>query len=224
MLWLTVCVLLVLMLVLACVSFVHVHISFSRLEHDDRLVVSIKGLYGLVRYRIVVPVIQFKNVSEGIRVERKVEHESSASADSKKANKITAETISDFYHYGKDIVKHTLDLLGWLRDVMKRVRCTEFRWDSHIGVGDAPETAITTGVVWGLKSSILSIIFSHIQLEAKPYVSVNPLYNQTQFSTELQCIAKIRLGYAIKAGWHLLMRVMKVKGGLRTWQNILFKA
>jgi hypothetical protein len=224
MLWLYISLILIGIIVLLVVSFIHIHISFSRVEHDERIIVAIKGLYGLFRYRIVVPSVKFQGITEGILVKSKKENETSSNPDKKQIKKVNQETVSNYYHKSKEILKHTFGMLNWLRDTLKQVRCTAFRWDSHVGVGDAPETAITTGVVWALKSSILSLVFTHIQLKSKPYVSVNPLYNQTLFSTELKCILKIRLGYAIKAGWHLLIRIIKVKGGLKTWQNILFKA
>jgi hypothetical protein len=55
-------------------------------------------------------------------------------------------------------------------------------------------------------------------------MQVNPVYDRPAFTTEWSCIAQIRFGYAILAGLQLFIRLKKWKGGVKLWQNILFKA
>ncbi|RTE10505.1 DUF2953 domain-containing protein, partial [Paenibacillus whitsoniae] len=92
-----------------------------------------------------------------------------------------------------------------------------------VGLGDAPETAITTGAVWGIKSSLIGFGARYVQMTAKPMVNVVPLYNQKQFATELHMKGRIRMWWVLKAGIRLVVRAAKVKGGLRTWVQLVLK-
>nr|WP_253298263.1 DUF2953 domain-containing protein [Paenibacillus sp. MSJ-34] len=97
-------------------------------------------------------------------------------------------------------------------------------WSTDIGIGSAADTAIATGVVWAVKSVAAGWAAATFRFMQNPQLAVYPQFHTPQFATELDCIAKIRFGQAIVAGLALIVRVLKVKGGLRTWQNILFKA
>jgi hypothetical protein len=147
-----------------------------------------------------------------------------ASLDSADKHHITKEKIARFYRSSKLLMENIVGFPVWVKDSLSRVRCTQLRWETRVGIGDAPETAMTTGLLWGVKSSLLGFLFSSMQIETKPKVLVEPQYNQMQFSTEFACIVKIRVGHAMVAGLLLLFRILRVKGGLRTWQSILFKA
>jgi hypothetical protein len=110
-----------------------------------------------------------------------------------------------------------------MKDTAGHLECTQFRWQTRIGLGDAPETAITTGIVWGLKSSLLGLTLPHIDLKTKPFVQVAPQYNSQHFSTDLLCKLQIRVFYLVQAAFRLLPRIWKAKGSWKSWQHILAK-
>nr|WP_275983789.1 DUF2953 domain-containing protein [Paenibacillus hamazuiensis] len=137
---------------------------------------------------------------------------------------VTAEKIKQAFRNLKELVRYTFQLNEWLKGVLAHVKCTKLRWETRLGVGDAADTAVTTGVVWGLKSSLLGFVFQYLQLRTKPQIAVIPQFNETHFSTNALWVAKIRMWHAACAGVMLLYRIMKVKGGPQKWQHILFKA
>jgi hypothetical protein len=85
-------------------------------------------------------------------------------------------------------------------------------------------TALATGTVCSVQSSLLGLLSQLMKLRTEPRMQVQPVYQGTIFRSELRCIVEIRLGFALLAGVKLLMRMRKSKGGIRAWQNILFKA
>ncbi|MNY41936.1 hypothetical protein D3C86_1767840 [compost metagenome] len=111
-----------------------------------------------------------------------------------------------------------------MKQTMAKVECTELKWITRVGLGDAPETAITTGTIWAIKSSLLGFSMPYVKLTAKPRVDVVPQYNEKQFATEFHMVNRIRVWYAVTAGIRLVYRAAKVKGGIRSWIQFALKA
>lgn len=206
-------------------SSVSFRLYYSRVKDNDRFYVLVKAVFGLVRYRYEVPMIKFKGM-KGISFKQEHVNETGKSSRimAEGTENIDKEKVISYYHRFKEMLRATFALKSWLLDTMTHVTCTELTWYTRIGLGDAPDTAITTGIIWTIKSSALAYLFQHIKRCARPKIQVVPDYSQVHFSMQLDCIAKIRLGHAILAGLLLAMRIIKVKGGIKAWQNILFKA
>jgi hypothetical protein len=134
------------------------------------------------------------------------------------------DKIVAYFRNSKDFLKSVNHFDEWLKQSLSLVHCTELKWVSYVGLGDAMESAVTTGLVWGLKSSVLGYGLKFVRLDKQPKISVWPVYNKPHFSTELYCIVKIRIGYAIFAGLLLYVRTLQTKGGNQPWQNTLSKA
>jgi hypothetical protein len=111
----------------------------------------------------------------------------------------------------------------WLKHTLSRMECTQLNWITRVGMGDATHTAIATGVIWGLKTSSLGFIMHLVQVKTKPLVQVVPQYIQEHFSTDFNGAAGIRSTYIVWAGIELAWRVIKIKGGLRTWYRVMSK-
>jgi hypothetical protein len=62
-----------------------------------------------------------------------------------------------------------------------------------------------------------------VQVKTKPLVHVVPQYTGVQFSTDFNGAAEIRIINIVWAGIELAWRVMKIKGGLRTWYRVMSK-
>ncbi|PYI54994.1 DUF2953 domain-containing protein [Paenibacillus flagellatus] len=203
------------------ISDVQMRFRFTRMEGDDQLWFDIRGLYGFVRFRFAVPVLVWRDGGLHLKSE-KVDRKAKELLSGQHMN-ITRDEVELFFRRTRDLLTHTDRLIDWLKGVLARTTCTEISWTTRIGLGDAADTAVTTGIVWGIKTSVLGYLFRYIKLEAKPVLSVQPQFNRMQFSTAAVCTAKIKAGYALYAGILLVFRILRVKGGLKTWRKVLFK-
>ncbi|MEB3102774.1 DUF2953 domain-containing protein [Ferviditalea candida] len=224
--WIVSLGLLAVLIVLIWMSRITIKLFFSREQDNDRLYADFRGLFGLARFRFEVPAIRFKNLQKGVRLQNESAWHAGKETMSEEKGKqrINREKIIRYYREFKMLADHVFDLHGWIKDVLVKVKCTSLRWQTFIGLEDAADTAVTAGLIWGLKASILGFASKYFCMKETPEFAVIPQFTQFRFSTELQCIFEFRLGVAIQAGLILLVRIMKVKGGLKTWQNILFKA
>lgn len=212
----------VLVVFMAC-SSIQCRFTVVRKQQDDEIVVDFHTMYGLVKQRISIPVIKFLNVQEGLNYKTEVVNKTNNELLQGNKNKLTSRRIREAFDNFQVLLAHCFQFNNWFRETLSQVRCTEFYWKTNVGVGDAAETAMTAGMVWGLKSSLLGYLFRFVQLETRPVIQVVPQYNAVTFSSEVQVLAKIRVYEIMIALCRLLLRIMKIKGGLRMWRKVLFK-
>jgi hypothetical protein len=211
--------------VVVLASSVRVRIHVIREVENDHMSFQITALFGLVRYKVEIPYINFTGLRE---LDFKSERSNLTATDlvAKDRTKISLEKIIDRFQKLNILIHHVVGFDEWLTGTLSHIRCTELQWNTRIGIGDAADTAVSVGVLWGLKTNLLGFLFKYLTLDAetKPKLSVDPQFNRTHFSTMMMCIVRVRLGYAILAGLLFLVRIMRMKGGTKTWQSILFKA
>ncbi|TDF99299.1 DUF2953 domain-containing protein [Paenibacillus piri] len=210
-------------LVLLAASNVKLRMLILREKKNDEIVLDIQGLYGLVKKRIEIPMLQFHNIKEGIGYKTEFVNSKAQELTHDNRQHINKRTITEAFENMRELFAHCFHLHDWLLGTLKHVHCTGMYWKTEVGLGDAAETAMTTGLVWGLKTSLLGFIFRFIKLDVTPEINVVPLFNQVKFFTDVIWTARIRFFYVMLAGILLLYRILKVKGGLKTWQRLLFK-
>jgi hypothetical protein len=211
--------------VIVFASSVRIRIHVIREVENDHMSFQITALFGIVRYKIEVPYINFTGLREfDFKSERSNLTATRLVADDR--TKVSLETILERYRKLKILLQHVVGFDEWLTGTLKHIRCTELQWTTRIGFGDAADTAVSVGVLWGLKTNLLGFLFKYVTLDSgnKPRLAVEPQFNRTHFSTMMMCIVRMRLGYAMLAGLLFLVRIMRMKGGIKTWQSILFKA
>ncbi|WP_284640329.1 DUF2953 domain-containing protein [Paenibacillus silviterrae] len=225
MLWLWVLLALVLLIIfIVLASSLQIRFSAARQGENDEAVVDVKGLFGLFKYRLHIPFVKFKNFSEGVEMKLETVNRSQGSLLAEGEPNITGENIKNAFEDLKDLLRHTFQFNRWLTGMLSHVRCTDFQWTTKVGVGDAPSTAVTTGMVWGLKSSFLGFAFRYIRLETQPRLNVVPNFNQTEFTSVAKGLLYLRNWHLMVGLVSLLLRVTKVKGGMKVWQQVIQKA
>jgi hypothetical protein len=221
--WLWVMLILFGLVLLVGLSYLRIHLLFSRVKDNDLFSVQFKLLGGLLKFCIVVPYDQYRGVCSGILIKLGAMGKRQENHAPKPKQQFTPERLSDWFQWAKRALSHVDEVTDGLRDLFTHVKCTEFRWDTRLGVGDAPETAVATGMLWALKSSIIGFVFHYVVLDTKPKVTIQPEYNDMAFSTKLSCHAKIRLGHIFLSVIRFAVRILTSKGSLKSWQKILTK-
>lgn len=222
--WISGMVLILIAVMLA--SHVTVHVSWKRKEDDDRFSLLLKALFGIVRIRREIPLVRFRSVTEGVEVRQETETGpgSNEQKEKKTGRNVGPGHLNAWMKQSREMVKHAVGLKRWMKQTLSHVKCIRFQWHSRIGFGDAADTATGTGILWAVKTMLTGLLTQMIRFHTSPDLAVYPAYNRKHFSSEGSCIVKIRLGYAIIAALFLMVRVMKAKGGIKTWKSILFRA
>lgn len=69
-------------------------------------------------------------------------------------------------------------------------------WVTHIGLQDAMQTGIGTGILWAIKGVAVSMVSIRSRLE-KLTLKITPDYNSQIFSSNLNCIIRLRIVHII---------------------------
>ncbi|GIP32340.1 DUF2953 domain-containing protein [Paenibacillus sp. J2TS4] len=222
--WLFLAAALIVVAVIVFSSHLTFKLYVSRVRENDKIYIQLNALFGMIRLKYEVSALMFKSLEKGLKMKTSQINENKATKMNDTEDLINLDKIKQYYHNFKVFLSQISNYWEWMKGTLSRVKIKRLEWSTHVGAGDAPETAVLTGVVWSLKASLLGYLQQYVRLQSEPKINVQPQYNRTLFTTEVVCIAKIRLGYAIVAGLMLLIRMMKVKGGIKTWQTILSKA
>jgi hypothetical protein len=226
-LWVIGVFVLIVLLILG-LSYVHSEIHFVREENQDHCNLKIKASIGIKVFRYMLPIIQLKSITQKIPLSVTTKQSSNFKQTGAPLKNKTNKTkdkgkYKGIYHKIRLLLQNTDHLYEWMKNTLCRIECTKLQWVSRIGIGDAPQTAIAAGAVWGLKSSLLGFIMHWVQVRAKPIIEVIPQYNGQRLSTEFTGAAGFRVISMVWAGLELVWRIMKIKGGLRTWFRVMRK-
>lgn len=188
-----------LLCIIVMISHIQVKFYFKKDQANDKIAYHIKALLGIIRLQFEVPVVKFKGVND-------------SNMDNTKTSK-----AKNFFRHFQNLRTHVYGFSDWYTKALSKIKCIELSWNTKVGIGDAPVTAITTGLIWALKTTLLGFIFRKITLRTKLVLDVTPCYHQKHFTTELVSELKVRHFFALLTVLELLIRIMKIKGGLKMW-------
>ncbi|MBP3964420.1 DUF2953 domain-containing protein [Paenibacillus lignilyticus] len=214
-----------LLLIIALSSPVVIRGHMKRIGNDDDAELRIRALFGLIHYHWQLPIVKFKGMSIELKQEMLAENAGGIDLNAKMSS-VDANSIMKSIDKAHLLLKHTDDMLGWVRITLGHVRLTEWYWRTAVGTGDAMWTAMLTGMVWSVKTTSIGVLSQLVRLTADPSLVVEPVYQKPHFSTEGKFTAKVPFGYAIFAILRLFVRIKKahgLPGGFLGLQRILLR-
>lgn len=179
-------------------------LEVTHAEDDDNIKIKFSAWFGLLKYTINIPLIKVDDDSPSIIVKQK--DESPTNKQKKKTTKVTPKKISHSFHDFKLILDRVLNLRKIMVGFLKKITITKFEWHSSIGVGDAAQTGILSGIGWTIKGTLVGMISHFMRMKTKPIYSINPSFQKAMSQTSLVCMFHFRIGHAIVAGLKLLKR------------------
>ncbi|QHW30230.1 DUF2953 domain-containing protein [Paenibacillus rhizovicinus] len=225
--WMIAAGLFFLLVLVIALSPVVIRGRIRRVGNDDDAELRIRALFGIVNYHWQLPEMKFSGL--GMELKRELTAENVGGSDRNVDKKsVDAKSIMKSIDWSHALLRHTDDLLGWVRRTLGHVRVTEWKWSSAVGTDDAMWTAMLTGMVWSVKTTAIGVLSQLIRLQTDPEIAVQPVYQQAHFSTDGQFTAKVGFGYAIFAGIRLSVKLKHaaakgVPRGIIGWQRILLR-
>jgi hypothetical protein len=209
------------LLFLIIITKLNIYIYFLHEQDNDHLVITVKAWFGLLSYKINVPLMKVDEDSPSLLFKQEKTKNNSDKEKKEKDIKITPTEIINKFKEAKEFLQKVIGFHRIVKQFLSHVTLKKFHWNSHLGTGDASQTAILVGVFWGVKGSIYALLSNHLKVKAEPSVSIHPLFQMKTSQTRLECMISFRIGHAIFAA----IRVVKYwKGGKTSWNNIQLKA
>ncbi|WP_462411311.1 DUF2953 domain-containing protein [Neobacillus sp. Marseille-QA0830] len=212
-------VLLVLMALFVLIIFTKLTIlvNYQHQNDDDQLNVEFRIWFGLIKYKLDVPLIKVDDDSPSIVVKGNTyAGESAKEPPDQNVEQFTKKDAKSFFTNGKQLRNRVFKLNVIIKKFLRKVTVKKFEWQSLIGVGDAAHTGMLSGVLWSVKGGIIGLVSHFLSLKTTPQISITPHFQASVFHTKISCIFQFRIGHAMLAGVKL---VKFWKGGLSPFKN-----
>ncbi|MEW6447546.1 MAG: DUF2953 domain-containing protein [Bacillota bacterium] len=171
-------------------------VEYTRQGIDDHLSLEAAAFWGLLRYRLNVPVLGINpsfegapgvkiKIAEGERPGVRVYFAGFA------AIYRLLRRLAAFYSRYRDAVHY----------LWRRLRIIRFEWHTTVGTGEPASTGAVCGLLWGIKGYVLGRITP--LLEAPGSISLNPDFKSPAFGTLISLTAFVQLRHLFTAGFYV---------------------
>jgi hypothetical protein len=181
-----------------------VFIDFYHGQDNDHLKIKFKSLFGLIQYKLEVPIIQIDDDTPTVVMKTKKEPGKSEQVKDEKTNKFSPNEFTDSIKDFETLMKHVVGLHTIIRKFLKKVTIKDIQWDSVIGVGNAAYTGMITGACWAVKGSMIAVLSSYMRMRNLPKITVTPHFQMPISQTRFTCMIQFRIGHAMLAGIKLI--------------------
>ncbi|KAB2338838.1 DUF2953 domain-containing protein [Cytobacillus depressus] len=191
-------------------SKLKVYFRYDHLNDDDHIKVEFRAWFGLIRYKIEMPLIKIDDNSPTVVV--KQEKSMKQESVNKDTKQFGAQDLLNYFHDVKAILHSVVSLNRIIKKFLRKVTIRQFDWHTSFGLGDAAYTGMFTGAFWAMKGSIIGVISHFMKLKTPPNLSITPQFQFALSQTSISCIFYFRIGHAMLAG----IKLMKYWKGGRT--------
>lgn len=200
----------ILFLVIIFFSKLRIVILWKRNGQDDQGEVRLSIWGGLIHYKIEIPNVQYKGWEQGVQVKQQKQSQMSTfNTQDQKLDLITKKDIRKM----KENYQYLLVNISYFHQILRSFFChitnEELVWKTRVGTGDAAESGILTGIIWGVKTTSIAFISGYINWEQPPKLEVIPDFHQAVMETFFRSIFHFRIGYAIILILRIFYRIRK---------------
>lgn len=211
----------IILLAIILSSFIECKVIIHKSGKYERVILLFRTCYGMLYWKYEWRLIRFINRETGFYMYVKSGNNVGTGHVSHRKTQIDRRLIEKYINSVKHLLHHTRNAVTWIKGTFRRVHCSRFSWDTEIGLCDPAMACLLSGSFWSVKSAIAGAITYYMRFEVAPKLEITPQFNSPFFSTRVVCITKIRIVHAIGAIFKLMIRIVCVEGGIRTWRNIL---
>lgn len=196
-----------LIMVFIVMTPVRISVYYGRVGDNDHLVMEVSAWFRIIRRKFELPVITLQKTDKGPELRAKVETVDQQTKKDERVKGVDQKQLQKWKKNYQKLLKRFHDFQPIIQKFLKQVRCQRLEWHTVLGAGDAAETGAILGVIWGVKSIIVSLFSHAISLRSMPRLSVQPVWNQMVIRTQARIILHFRLGHALLTGIRLLVRL-----------------
>ncbi|MDI6707153.1 MAG: DUF2953 domain-containing protein, partial [Bacillota bacterium] len=91
----------------------------------------------------------------------------------------------------------------------ERITVKELSWETSLGTGDAAVTGMAVGLMWTLKTAVISILDTRLRNLTLGAVEITPSFDCAKFRTKFDCILRFKIGHAIIASIIIITAILK---------------
>lgn len=203
--WLLIAVIaLILLFILIMATKLKILFHFYHGNDNDHVKIQFKAWFGLIRYKIEVPLIKVDEDSQTLVVKEKKAAGPQEDTANKDTKQFSAKDLINSLHDIRELINHIVSLHKIIRKFLRHVTISKLEWHTFAGVGDAAHTGMLTGALWAIKGSIMGLVSHYMKLKARPDITITPQFQFAVSQTAISCMIHFRVGHAMLAGIKLI--------------------
>jgi hypothetical protein len=199
--WAITAVIVCLVVIMLWSAPVVVQVTFSRLDGDDEGKVFVRYLYGLVRVKRSLSMLNARMTEKGPQLH--VHHEGAMNPKNKKEKVITASDIWNVLRNLPRWIDSIQAMIPIFRRFWHKVHIRHLSIKVMAGTGDAVSTGLLVGLLFGFVHLALGTSSRHTTFDEIPQIEIQPNFNHLEFQIQFSGIIRVRAGYAISAALRL---------------------
>lgn len=186
---------LLLIIIILYYMVVSIHIKYKKCEESDLIIFLIITGFGLIKYKLEIPYLDFFANVETLGTKCKMIFKSlTGGREFIGIKKI--ETVFDFIEMLKKMkINHKINskLVNYL---IQKIKINNILIKVSFGLEDAFKTAIIYGILCAILTNILALLNKKVKADIEK-IEFTPIFNKDILEVELSCIIVLRLGYII---------------------------
>lgn len=213
----------ILLLILVLLSNIHIEASIKTRGTQAEMEFRVKLIYGAVRFHYELPAERFEElkiqfaqfVTEKMNEKKDNDGSHEASSTNKRGKK-------GFNYQVKELMKSAYALRIWDTNDFSMLRITKLVWQTRLGTEDVVTTSVLTGLLWGVKNTMLGWMSYKVKFTDGPDLKVSALWEeQWSLDTLLEFRAYIRFFRLMKIFRTISRRIVNAHGGIWAWRREL---
>lgn len=200
--------LIVLLLVVILVGLLYyvpvsVQLRYKRSAEDDSGQLDVRWLYGIVHIKRRLFAVDTGIGKNGPSLQV-VHQKANTSSGEQAKHSFTFAHVKRFLRDLPEWQRLFTQLSPVLRRLLRRVHMQKLEWTTLVGTGDAVSCGMTCGAAWAATSTLVGVVSHILVFDRAPQLSVQPDFQRARFDTSIDCILRVRAGYAIGAGFRMI--------------------
>ncbi|WP_066639995.1 DUF2953 domain-containing protein [Desulfolucanica intricata] len=196
-LFLTLVLVMLFILLIVSLSSIRFRLRYLREKNNDRIKIEISVFKGKLKYRLDIPKINVKTKEPSIELEAELEGVKKPPISDKHKNYLFIKLYKEFV-YWYPIMKDFIPVINFL---LKKVIPRKVKWKTEIGLFDAAQTGVSVGILWAMKSALLSNAYRYMaRAPNPPNIQIVPHFNQKILTINIDCIFDVKIGYIMITG------------------------
>ncbi|ACV62920.1 hypothetical protein Dtox_2091 [Desulfofarcimen acetoxidans DSM 771] len=168
-----------------------IRLKFLREKNNDFLSIRISFFHGLLKYKLDIPKINLLLFQSALKLEAETVGDNLAGNDVHKKYSL-GYLYKKFFNWYPEIK----DYMEAGKYLLKKVVPRDIKWRTEFGFSDAALTGISAGILWAVKSSLLSVLYRIFAPTTRlPEIKIIPRFNEKTLQINLDCIFDVKIGY-----------------------------
>jgi len=179
-------------------SHLIINITYKKLNNDDIVTVQLTALYGVIKYKIQLPSLDFINKIDSFILNLKLRYKRRREKKKKKLIIKKSKTIDYLFHTLENLNKRYRYHIKLSKYMIKKVYIKNFLLKIEYGIEDAYIAAICHGLFYILMTNFIIFMQQNMNLQVKA-IALKPVFDKEILNLEFNCIIDIKIGHIITA-------------------------